>query len=190
MSKGNLTRQGKGWIWKKRNTEDFFDSLIPMSRQCPGSRVSAEIVVSLGDKYHNNICPPSFSSLLAFISEQMLNGMECPFGQLGAYFLAVTLPKVLPTPALLGEGGLAGILERWPRCCGSTALQDQNTAVLSNLSRHQCNAQTCEVSCGLSQSQYTIQTKCIHLGFLPMLATTPGEPKLGLDGYNSEKNLM
>lgn len=116
----------------------FFYSLIPVSRQCPGSRVSAEMVISLEDKYHNNICSPSFSSLSAFISEQMVHGMEYPFGQLGASFLAVTLPKVLPTPALLGEGGLAGVLERWPWCCGSTALQDQSTAVFSNISRYQC----------------------------------------------------
>lgn len=118
--------------------------------------VLAQIVVSLEDKYHNNICPPSFSSVSAFISEQMLHSTECPFGQLEVSVLAVTLPKILPIPTLLGEGNLAGILERWPWWCGSTAQQDQNTGVFSNLSRYQRKTQTCEVSCALSPSQYTI----------------------------------
>ena len=69
----------------------------------PGSRVSVRVVVAPEDKRHNNECPSS-SCLLAFIAEQTSYGMEYPFGQFGSAVLAMSPPKILPTPSLLVGG--------------------------------------------------------------------------------------
>ena len=64
---------------------------------------------------------PSPAFLLAFIAEQTSYGMEYPFGQFGSAVPAMSPPKILPTPSLLGEA--EGMLERQPPCCVSTAQQ-------------------------------------------------------------------
>jgi len=38
----------------------------------------------------------------------MSYGMEYPFGQFGSAALAMSPPKILPTPSLLVEGGMLG----------------------------------------------------------------------------------
>ena len=48
--------------------------------------------------------PPTPPFLLAFIAEQMLYGMEYPFGQFGSAVLDVSPPKILPSPSLLVRG--------------------------------------------------------------------------------------
>ena len=74
--------------------------------------------------------PLSFSFLLAFIAEQTSYGMEYPFGQFGSAVLAVSPPKLLPTPSLL----LGGMLERSlgavtkPWCVTNTSLAASTTA--------------------------------------------------------------
>lgn len=132
-----------------------------MSRYFPGSRTSAQIVVSLEEKYHN-VCPSSFSSLLTFTSEQMLYGTEYPFGQLGSSALAVTLPKILPTPIFLGRVALLGYWRDGPGAVGALPSRTRTWVCCPNLSRHQCKAQTWPGS----QPEPIHHTD--HLGFLPM----------------------
>ena len=72
--------------------------------------------------------PPSF--LLAFVAEQTSYGMEYPFGQFGSAVLAVSPPKILPTPSLLVRG------ECWRDsldAVGALLSSSQNTGVLSTL---------------------------------------------------------
>lgn len=106
-----------------------------MSRYFPGIRASAQIVVSLEEKCHNNVCPPSFSSLLAFVSEQMLYGMEYPFGHLGSSVLSVTLPQILLGRAALlvcwrdGPGAVEALPSR-TRMLADTELSDISYTII------------------------------------------------------------
>ncbi|KAK4806753.1 hypothetical protein QYF61_005549 [Mycteria americana] len=74
-----------------------------MSSHFLGSRASIAIAVPPDDKRRNNECPPPSSFLLAFIAEQTSFGMEYPFGQFGSAVLAMSPPKLLPTPSLLDK---------------------------------------------------------------------------------------
>lgn len=74
-----------------------------MSIHFLGSWASVHVVVVPVDKPHNNKCPSSCFFVLAFISEQTSYGPEYPFGQFGSAVLAVSSPRILSTPSLLGR---------------------------------------------------------------------------------------
>ena len=97
----------------------------------PGSRVSVRVVVAPEDKRKTNECPPLPPPPPRFYTEQTSYGMEYPFGQFGSAVLAMSPPKILPTPSLLGGGGNVGetALMLWEHCFNSS----QNTGVLSTL---------------------------------------------------------
>ena len=110
-------------------------SLLPLSRRCPatsreaGLQYAQRLLRKTSVVLTNAPHPSSF--LLAFMAEQTSYGMEGPFGQFGSAVLAVSPPRILPTPSLLGERG--GMLERQPCCCASTAQQQPKHWCVSNI---------------------------------------------------------
>jgi len=59
----------------------------------------------------------------------MSYGMEYPFDQFGSAVLAMSPPKILATPSLLGGGGM---LEKPPWSCVSTAQQQPKHWCVTN----------------------------------------------------------
>ncbi|GAB0203719.1 mitochondrial enolase superfamily member 1 [Grus japonensis] len=83
---------------------------------------------------------PAFISMLLLPSMRSY-GMEYPFGQFGSAVLAVSPPKILPTPNLLafgGEGGDVGETEGrdWENAEPPTVGEDQVRKYLRNLKVH------------------------------------------------------
>ena len=80
-----------------------------MSSHFLGNRTSVCLPVAPEYKYRNNeylLTPPHF--LLAFTAEQTSYGTEYRFGPSGSAALAVSPPKVLPSPSTLDEVGSVG----------------------------------------------------------------------------------
>lgn len=62
--------------------------------------------------------PPALSSfLLTFIAEQMSDGTECPMGQFGSVFLAVSPPKNLLIPRTVVQGDVGEMSLVLCQCC-------------------------------------------------------------------------
>lgn len=67
----------------------------------PESNGSAWVAFPLEGKTYKKWMPSFISPFIDFKCEQTSYGMEYPFGQLGSPVLALSPPKILPTPILL-----------------------------------------------------------------------------------------
>jgi len=92
--KAEVVRRSKG------NQKIFFSISHKqvISSHFPGSRASVRVVIALEDKCLNNESLSPFSFLSAVIAEQASHGMEYPLRQFELAILAMSPPRILPTP--------------------------------------------------------------------------------------------